>query len=357
MVESWRLQCTRAGAIVPVRSFSPELGIVFADDGSDVFGRGIAVGVNGAWSGQQTRLEQYASDQGLDVAALPFSLDVDGGDLVFNVQAEDPLPDGLYELTCLVAGSLTSVARLRFEIDGGAPATIAVPLDPWVPLTVTVQSPAACDPLVRRLLESGSKIDGVDVWEWLNDPHNDPQRRACVFNLIAKLRCTPWVDGTSPLITHVQAIMGAQVERMYVALDDGLNGDGAVLSSAAFIRDPGEPEPMHFRLVDWVHTKRTPPDPGDSQLISYRQRSTHNSLQVVYAVPDATHGHPAAGSYGDVDIDLGGSTTDIVGFFIHMGELEGDAVITDHLELYYHLYQDKNDPIANYAYYSLPPKG
>ena len=80
-------------------------------------------------------------------------------------------------------------------------------------------------------------------------------------------------------------------------------------------------------------------------------------MQVVVAMPDPesvpTGVTAPLKSYADLDIDLGGSLTDIVGFVIHMKELASSDPVTDHLDLFQRLVDDEDSPVSEFLYYDV----
>jgi hypothetical protein len=159
------------------------------------------------------------------------------------------------------------------------------------------------------------------------------------------------------LIGKIESIMGLQLERMYVRVAPDLATSPLVTNGDFFKKEPRPPvAPIHQQLLTWITTQLRPPEPAAAgfALTSFRQAVTKNSMQVVLAL--ATASLPptakAPGCYADLDIDLGGSLTDVAGFFLHMAELaSGD--MTDHIDLHTRLAKDRDSFVRNFLYYDV----
>ena len=168
---------------------------------------------------------------------------------------------------------------------------------------------------------------------WHTAPLDD-QQRACLANVLAKL-CLPT---DMPLIFDVVQVLEVKAERLYLMVTSGfaefLTRWSNTGTDADRYADEGTPTAaIHQDLLAWIGSHGHPGS-GSYTLRSYRERVTHNSLQVVLAQAE---GYYAV--YADVDIDLGGARTDVVGFFTHMGELASHKP-TDHVALQAKLAQD-----------------
>jgi hypothetical protein len=355
MVELWRIRFTRGEQALAVASASTRDGVLFDGDGPDIFARAAAVRVVGVNDEFQRNLDNFWRVQ--NISAGDVTLSVEDGAIVFNYNVSTPLPQGTYRVTCDISG-IDIPPRQIFESDGNTPAAIALPIAPQRSISLTVNDLTLWEPGLRTFIQtSGSRVDGRDLWSWLNDDNVESQRRACVLNILAKLRCTP--TEASPLLSQVLQILGAQTERVYARMQAGLTttASGALLNG---FQHEGQPaDPMHKRLIVWVGSRLAPPEGRQLHLDSYRQDVTFTSLQVVYAVPDAytpqaphLFPNPAWNHYADIDIDLGGSLTDVVGFFVHMSELQSEIAITDHLKMHDELLKHDNI-IKQYMYYSV----
>ncbi len=189
------------------------------------------------------------------------------------------------------------------------------------------------------LVDQDSRIDGVDLVTWVNDPANRANRRACLLNLLAKLRTSP--SENDPLLADVESIFFADVDRIYAGVGSRFLTRLIELNGTNQFYYEGEPSaPVHRKILDRLTWE---PDAQSFHLLSYRQEG-HPSLQCVIAVPPA----PIRTHYVDLDLDLGNPLQDVLGFFIHLGELIGPGK-TDHLKLRSEL----KVPTKNYLYYDL----
>ncbi len=281
---------------------------------------------------------------------------LDQGDFICEAANDRWLPAGVYSLSLSIAGlRAANVVRVQ-TFDGPGEVRASVDFTSDRRRVVLTAQPPTWDPLIRRLLQSPlSMIDGRPAADWIVDDTVSAQRRACALNLFAKLRTSPSVE--TPVISKIDAILGVQIERMYVRIADDLATSAMVTNDDFFKRELTAPTaPIHKQLLTWIKTRQRPPEPATIEfpLTSVRQAVTKNSLQIVFALPTAVDPPPATapGCYADLDIDLGGSLTDVVGFFTHMGELSGSG-ITDHLDLHERLADDRESMARNFLNYRV----
>jgi hypothetical protein len=195
--------------------------------------------------------------------------------------------------------------------------------------TIAVKAFDTFDPQILAVLRApGSSLDGQPIEGWLSSRETRPNRKACLLNLMAKLRTVP--DPAAPLITDVRNVFFAATERVYGQVNANL-----LARLQALADDPKKPfyaegDPVsatHRKLLDHIEAhgwgKRE-----DYTLQSFRQEG-RTCMQVVIASPRVATDPFCA----DFDIDLGDPLQDVDGFLVHMGELAfgGD---TDHLELH-----------------------
>ena len=186
-----------------------------------------------------------------------------------------------------------------------------------VKLTRAVQD---FDPTIRRVVKR-SNLDEMSLSDWLQDPTRRASRKACLLNLLARLRSVP--DSDHPLISQVKKVFFADVDRIYAAVGPRLLSRLTALKSE-YGFDEDKPSPGHRKLLrrlrwEGIETK-------GYKLKSFREPG-RPSMQLVVAVP------PKNGAYfADLDIDLANPWHDVAGFVIHVGELI-DADPTDHLAL------------------------
>jgi len=241
--------------------------------------------------------------------------------------------------------------------DGDGEIKIEAPFFSDVRRVSLSKPPTEFDELTRRLVfAEDSRIDRIRAADWLTQPTVTPQRKALVLNILAKLRCVPSPD--APLIRHVEAILGAQEDRVYARVSADVIGGFRSLVAADSFREERTPlAPIHQRLPGWVLSRLEPQTAAAlvfGRLSSFRQAVTSESLQVVLAPTEASApngGMRVTGPcYADLDIDVGGSLTDLVGLIKHVGELAGSS-LTDHVKLFDDL---KNDTVLGpFLYYSV----
>ena len=300
----------------------------------------------------QRHFADVKEEQGWD--EIDMKLDLDGNDLVYRVTNGMWLPAARYQIQLTIAG-LKSSAIVEVNINDGpgeAIQTLEFAADTRrVRLTRPV---GGWDAAMRDLVtHPASTIDGRQAADWIADDGVPAQRRACLLNLLAKMRTIPSEAG--PMIDRVSAILCVQLERVYARVAAELAA-APMLSDTDLFKCEGPPmDDIHQRLVAWVKTRMQPPEapPTAFGLMSYREAVTDNSMQMVFAMAAAGPAHGAGGApgaYVDFDIDLGGSLTDIVGFCCHMGELLEDG-ITDHIDLHTSL---AGEPLTkDFLYYDV----
>ena len=335
MADQGRLHLTANGTPLRFRSHTAE-GLLLENDGADLFGRAFEV--------RFTPLDADARDRFLEDMAgdvVTMTPHIRDGELVLD--CDRALPPLVYQ------------ARFRMQgIRIPGPQSLIVdsqmtdwPIDFAIP-RVRLTPDAFADADIRRLVTSrDSRIDGRPAEEWLRDDRTDSQREACVLNLLAKLRCVPSPDNA--FITHIEHIVGVQLDRMYVRVAADLVGaDNLLMQGDAFDDRKTPASDIHKLLVRWIGTRLTPPQLSPCSLTSFRQSVERDSMQVVVAKPS----DPGAGCFADLDIDLGDPLAGLVGFAIHIfGELGDDAAVTDHLDLHDALVGDPS--LKEFVYYDL----
>lgn len=256
------------------------------------------------------------------------------------------LPHGPYRLRVTISELRLKkpVLRLRIPENGEVVQTAEIlPAKRRIELTREVSS---FDDHIKRVLETvDSRLDGVQVVEWLEDPTRRPQRKACLLNILAKLRTAP--KPSDPLISDVEHIFFADTARIYAAVTPHLL---ARLDSLAKAREKrfcleGEPHaPIHLKLMERI--RKFGVDWQEFKLRSFRQEGKP-SLQTVVAFPPRGTQSPL--HYAEFDIDLGNPLQDIVGFFVHLGEVLAPGK-TDHMKLRKKL---AKGPTKDFLYYRV----
>jgi hypothetical protein len=354
MADCVRFALQSDGAPLPIVGFDG-VGVMLKGD-IDVFPRRVSLELS-----IPSERDRHHFVQTLQGRAVQMKAQLKDGHLEYRCLPGAMLPRGTYQYRLRVDGIPLQRRPGQFVVssDGSETVDVIVPGASDSRQVALTAEPDAFDPMIRALVNApDSRIDGRPAADWIRDPLVEARRKACVLNILAKLRCTP--SRTAPLIPHVEAILGAQLDRIYVRVSPTISAAGGALRDQNLFRYEGSPRSAtHQLLLLWIRARQaTPENPAIRYpLVSFREASTRNSLQVVVATPEA-NSIPAAqpplqpACYADIDIDLGGSLTDVKGFAIHMGELvQGD--ITDHLALRAALAADAGTAIGPYLYYSV----
>src|SRR5262249_32600065 len=108
---------------------------------------------------------------------------------------------------------------------------------------------------IRDLLEA-SKLDGQPALEWLANPTRRLNRKACLLNLMAKLRSIPYLDPEAvPLIKRVESVFFARTERIYARVTPGFLEDvqSFVDAEQHFYREGRPLASVHQDLYEMLH--------------------------------------------------------------------------------------------------------
>lgn len=298
--------------------------------------------------------------QVLSGTPLTLVADLDQGELVYRCTSHARLPRGRYEWRLSVAGlHAGNRPHQHFDVptDGDGEIKIEAPFFSDVRRVSLSKPPTEFDDLTRRLVfAEDSRIDRIRAADWLTQPNVAPQRKALVLNILAKLRCSPSPDAS--LIRHVEAILGAQEDRVYLRFTPDVVGEfGSFVSTDSFREERTPLAPIHQRLPGWVLSRLDPQTASAmifGRLLSFRQAVTSESLQVVLAPTETNspggNARVTGPCYADLDVDIGGSLTDLVGFIKHVGELVGGS-LTDHVKLFDDLKHD--NVLRPFLYYTV----
>jgi len=257
----------------------------------------------------------------LDVAVLDGALRLSGyqGD-------PEGLPIGVYDLGVEVESYRFQNAGQRVVLREDGEAGVRIEEKPD---RRRVQLADNMDRRIEELLNL-SALDGVAAMEWLRDPAPRAARKACLLNILAKLRVPPApTQGIAePLLAQVERVFFADVDRIYCAAARDLAARLDELVKAGLWVLEGEPEAAIHRLL--LKQLDVPPEDAERfRLRSYRQGG-RNCVQIVLALPPDDLASRQL--YADIDIDLGNPLWDLEGLLIHAGELL-DPDKTDHLAL------------------------
>ena len=331
--EGIEFEFTRDGLTIPVTDFVPGEGIVLAGE-TDNWPLGVALRLEPLSPATRVMWERIQKAQGwLDTNSFRLNLSRNDVRLRFEGVRPDLLPSGTYRASLFVSGYTFHTRILEFVVPEGASVQVKVPARPER-RHVRLKEVDGFDALTRGVIDR-STLDGANVVGWLKDPTRRDARKACVLNILAKLR-TP-VAGEPALTEGIVRLIFADIDRVYAELTPGFV-DRLQASSSGFRED---------EVIHTTHQKllKRIPNGSSYHLASFREESETLSMQLAVAVPDITDER----QYADIDIDLGNPFTTPRGFFIHVGELL-DPGKTDHLALFKKLNESR---AKDFLYYDV----
>ena len=284
------------------------------------------------------RMDSIRRIQGWEPGQFRLKLSVEDGSIVLRGVNEHALAEGRYRMRIQVEEAKTRRMQLAtVDHDGKAAVTFDIEMDER---TVNVDLSGA-DAGILSVLEQ-SRVDGAPGLDWVADPARRPTRQACLLNLLASLRTRP--RNAEPLLALVRRIFFVANDRLYAQVDRRLVD---VLQALAdhperlFFAEGTPHAAIHGRLLTAI------PEAPDvrarfKDLLSFRAEG-RPSMQAVVAVPPADLPH----TYAEFDLDLGNPLQDVMGFFVHMGELL-DGKPTNHLDMRKPLARTKAGPFLYY---------
>jgi hypothetical protein len=312
-------------------------------DEPDPLERTVGVTFDAASPSTRERMNSIRRIQGWDPGQFKLNVAVEDGALVLRGINEHALPEGLYKLKVEIEEARTprkfSVAEV--EHDRHAVVNIDVQLDERG-VKVDLED---CDSDIRQLLDR-SVIDDVAAVDWLEDASHRPTRQACLLNLLASLRTRPTTR--SPLVQLVHDVYYVGNDRMYAKVDRALVDNLQALandSSKPFYAEGTPHAPVHGRLLSGL--PETPDVKARFTTLASFRGEGRPSMQAVVAIPPPDLPH----TYAEFDLDLGNPLQDVLGFFVHMGELL-DGKPTNHLDLRKVLAKAK---ASEFLYYTVVP--
>jgi len=331
MNESFVLRFSTATRPLEVLDFRGDLGIVF-DSHPHASPLNFGLGLRPR---QPQRLDPVR--QRHDWQPGEFKLDAarHGGGIRFSGFQGDAsgLPPTIYDLAVEVESYQFEDSRTTLEIPEGGQVEVTLR---ETPSQRRVKVSGNIDPLTADLLDDArSMLDGQPVRQWLESAAARESRKACLLNILAKLRVppAPAAGMTTPLTALFDYVYFADVDRVYGSAQPGLNNMLEQLTAAKAWVKEGKPKArIHRRLLDSLTRLGVASADADRfSLTSFRQGRGKNSLQIVVAAPPPGFNDPAL--YGDIDIDLGNPLWDLEGVLVHLGELL-DPGKTDHIALH-----------------------
>jgi len=341
--ESFHIRFVSGGKPLNVVDFDPEVGVTL-DHHRDASPLTFAIGVQSLIPVQLAAVRQR---HGWDSDEFHMHVAMDSGGLTFSGVAGDPggLPPGAYDITFELESYRFRKAQQRIVIHKGERVEIVLDEQPD-PRRVKLRN--NIDPITSRVLQDArSKLDdGVALIDWLNSPFPRAPRKACLLNLLCKLRTPPGpAQGfTDPLTSLMNFVFAADVDRIYAAFETGLQALLEAFVKKGIWAKEGHPGAPIHQLLRRGMERIGVAGADDYELTSYRQGGTR-CLQIVVATPPGGKGT----CYADVDIDLGNPFWDAQGLIIHLSELL-DPSKTDHLALHDKL--DKGET-QDFLYYDL----
>jgi hypothetical protein len=345
MHEAFAIRLRRNNAPWPVDALFPNEGVTF-DGETDAFPRSLTIQFDAADPITKLKMDRVRQINGWDSDEFRVTLSIAGGALTISGVDANSLPSGTYWVIPQIDDVVFPGGKQNVDVDddqSDAFVEIDVTEDPrQVMLTRPVD---AFDDGIRAIITAaGTSADGLTMTEWFAATSPRARRKACVLNLMAKLRTSP--DVMTAVAANVQSVFFCGTERMYAKVAPELHTRLQALSTGAnkAFNDEGTPDSdTHLLMLDEI-VRRGWAQSGDHDLDSFRQQQ-NPSMQIVVAVPKSGTGQ----YYADLDIDLGNPEMDLQGFFIHMGELLF-APDTDHLALRKKLYKGVTKP---YIYYDI----
>src|SRR5262245_43319456 len=142
-----------------------------------------------------------------------FSVRVENGALSFTTIKPDRIPTGTYDYRIRISDLDIRNGEGRVQLnEGGLPVEIQLEVRPkrhTIKPTDSIQS----DQPIIDLVNGSSLIDNKRIIDWLRDDAPRPNRKACLLNILGKLRVSPATN--APLINFVQEVFFADVDRIY----------------------------------------------------------------------------------------------------------------------------------------------
>ena len=339
MNESITLEFRKDGVKVPVNSFNVQNGIVLGSETS-AWPLTMAIGIIPAspvtafaMDGVRQRMDWQKPRYLFNVALVNGALRVTG-------VKDFGLPAGRYKLSIDLKGVRLKQNQAEIDVPQDGSGLMAISLAPEKQrFEFAADMIPATDVTARVLGAPESLLDGQPALDWLKAAGPRIQRKACLLNILAALRCTP--NASDPLCAGVKSVFFADVDRIYA----GLSGDFLQrLLQAPNLHKEGTPKAgIHARMLARIPGRR----PEEFRLESFRL-GEFNSLQLCLALPRQPSDDDTV--YADIDIDLGNPLASLGGLIVHLGELI-DPGQTNHLQLFANLRQQPG--FSDFLYYRL----
>jgi hypothetical protein len=345
MNEGFSIRLRRGGKVWPIDSLTKDDGLIF-DNEVDAFPRSLTLEFDGVNAATTYRMNRVRELRGWNAGEFRLNLVEKDGMLFASGVDPDALPSGYYWFWLTIDDVIIPARKFYFHIDEDTSDTIVDVDVKQDPRDIELTEPIAdFDDEIKRIIQSvDSHADTLSIPEWLDDSDPRPSRKACLLNLMAKLRTAP--AAADALITTVNSVFFCGNERIYARVTPDL-----FVRLQALADDPDRPfyaegpptSSMHQKLLESIEEHGWG-SKTNYELWSFRQEG-NPSMQIVCATP-TIGGLPFC---ADLDIDLGNPLQDLEGFAIHMGELIGGGA-TDHLDLWKKL---SKGATGNYLYYRV----
>lgn len=327
MNEGFRIRLRRNGKTWRIDTLTSD-GIVLNNE-RDAFPRSVTLEFDARNDITAYRMNNVRELNGWPPSQFNLKETLVDGTLAFAGEDATSLPPGGYWLRLEIADLEVAGGTINVDIDENeSDALVTVDVRPdsrTINLTTDVDD---FDPDIRRVLQAPqSAIDGMPIDDWLASDDPRPNRKACLLNVMAKLRTVP--SPADPLITDVNSLFFVGTERVYGQVNPALFQRLQVLADdddRPFYSEGNPASPTHLKLVDRIEANGWG-NRLDYALHSFRQEG-RTCMQIVVATPSVA----PAPFCADFDIDLGNPLQDVDGFVTHIGELAFGGE-TDHLDL------------------------
>jgi hypothetical protein len=346
MNESILIRLKRNGALLPIDRLTQDG--VEIDAEADAWPRGLALRFDAENPGTKLRMDLVRRCRGWGSREYKLNLRVRDAALLITGVDKRALPAGQYWFQ-LQIGDLILPGRFSVDVMEGKETVVELPAKTDSRQIEQLFTPPGLDAQIQRVL-SESRVDGSPLSDWIGSPSPRANRKACLLNLLAKLRSAP--KSSEPLLSHVRSIFFADVDRCYGIVNGDLYSRLRALTALPdkpFAADRLPVAPVHRKLLRRIESMER--DAAGFKLYNFRQTG-NRSLQILIAVPP--NGSSSRAHYADFDIDLGNPMNDLAGFFIHLGEILTPGK-TDHLKLRQKLDQDPS--VREFLYYQVVDEG
>ncbi len=304
--------------------------------------RSIGLGLQPRGEATRTRMDNIRRLQGWLPGQFQLNMAVEDGSLVLRGANPHALPEGLYKLQLQIEESKVTGGWRNVSVDHNSTGAIDVDVnldDRSVAVDLSGSGQEIHDVLGR------SEIDGSEGVDWVQDDSHRPTRQACLLNLLATLRTRP--GKSDPLLGLVHHVFAVANDRIYARVDRAFLETLETLAddeTKPFFEE-GEPHaPIHQRLFALMDE---PPAViaqfGGLRSFRSEAKSGTPSMQAVVAVAPPALPY----TYAEFDLDLGNPLQDVLGFFVHLGELL-DGKATNHLDLWKPLHRTAAGPFLGY---------